>query len=226
MAGNIIINMYAKCGDLLGSRRVFKSMRTKDSVSWNSLMNGYIENELYYEAMEFFRRMRMDLQPDSVTYVTLFCNCTQLINMEWAKELHCDLIKQGFDFAQIVGNALVDVYDKCGAIEDSLKQFENIEIRDIVSWNTIITASGHIIRIVIQYKLTPVNIALELETANNWLEKLPLSLLLKTAQEHSMVIKQDSERLSVFMSKERELSSVTTIPINDILAPYDALLAL
>ncbi|KAL2490910.1 Pentatricopeptide repeat-containing protein [Abeliophyllum distichum] len=143
MAGNIIINMHAKCGDLLGSRRVFESMRTKDLVSWNSLMNGYIENGLYYEAMELFRRMRMDLQRDSVTYVTLLSNCTQLINIEWAKELHCDLIKQGFDFAQIVGNALVDVFAKCGAMEDSLKQFENMEIRDIVSWNTIIAASGH-----------------------------------------------------------------------------------
>ncbi|KAL2478621.1 Pentatricopeptide repeat-containing protein [Forsythia ovata] len=143
MAGNIIINMYAKCGDLLGSRRVFESMRTKDSVSWNSLVNGYIENGFYYKAVELFRRMRMDLQPDSVTYVTLLSNCTQLINIEWARELHCDLIKQGFDFAQIVGNTLVDVYAKCGTMEDSLKQFENMEIRDIVSWNTIIAASGH-----------------------------------------------------------------------------------
>lgn len=143
MASNIIINMYAKCGDLLGSRRVFESMTTKDSVSWNSLMNGYIENGLYNEATELFRRMRMNLQPDSVTFVTLLSNCTQLINLEWAKELHCDIIKQGYDFAQVVGNALVDAYAKCGAMEDSLKQFENMEIRDIVTWNTIIAASGH-----------------------------------------------------------------------------------
>ncbi|PIN05885.1 hypothetical protein CDL12_21578 [Handroanthus impetiginosus] len=143
LASNIIINMYAKCGDLLRSREMFENMGSHDLVSWNSLLTGYVENHLYHEAIELFRRMKINFQPDFFTYVTLLSICTELVDINFAKELHCDIIKQGFGSTQIVGNALVDAYAKCGQMEDSLKQFENMEFRDTVTWNSIITSCGH-----------------------------------------------------------------------------------
>lgn len=143
VANNIIINMYAKCGDVLHSRKVFENMGSKDLVSWNSLLNGYVENGLYQEAIEHFRRMKTNFQPDFVTYVTLLSICAELANINFTEELHCDIIKQGFDSTQILGNSLVDAYAKCGKMEDSLKQFENMKTRDRVTWNSIIASCGH-----------------------------------------------------------------------------------
>ncbi|KAI3444895.1 hypothetical protein Pfo_001560 [Paulownia fortunei] len=143
VASNIIINMYAKCGDMLHSREVFENMGSQDLVSWNSLLNGYTENGLYQEALELFRRMKINFQPDFVTHVTLLSISTELANIKFTEELHCDIIKQGFGSTQIVGNALVDTYAKCGKMEDSLKQFENMKIRDTVTWNSIIASCGH-----------------------------------------------------------------------------------
>ncbi|KZV21797.1 pentatricopeptide repeat-containing protein-like [Dorcoceras hygrometricum] len=143
MTTNIIINMYAKCGDLVGSRYVFESMKNPDLVSWNSLIKGYVENQFYEEAVKLFSRMRMICEPDSVTYVTLLCICTNLINKNLTEELHNAIIKHGFDSGQIVANSLVDAYAKCGQLEDSLKQFENMDTRDKVSWNSIIAACGY-----------------------------------------------------------------------------------
>ncbi|KAL0425509.1 UNVERIFIED_CONTAM: Pentatricopeptide repeat-containing protein [Sesamum radiatum] len=142
VASNIIINMYAKCGDLLHASEVFENMGSQDLVSWNSLLNGYIESRLYQEAIELFRRMKKHIQPDFVTYVTLISICTELTSINFTEELHCDIIKQGFDSTQIVGNALVDAYAKCGKMDDSLKQFENMKVRDIVTWNSIIASCG------------------------------------------------------------------------------------
>ncbi|KAL6493918.1 hypothetical protein OROGR_031827 [Orobanche gracilis] len=143
VASNITINMYAKCGDVLHAREVFENMTSQDLVSWNSLLNGYTENSLYQEAIELFRRMRIIFRPDFVTYVTLLCICTELGSLNFTEELHCDIIKQGFDSTQIVGNALVGAYAKCGKMEDSLKQFENMKTRDTVTWNSIIASCGH-----------------------------------------------------------------------------------
>ncbi|KAL8062215.1 hypothetical protein ABFX02_02G132600 [Erythranthe guttata] len=143
IANNIIINMYAKCGDVLHSREVFESMGNHDLVSWNSLLNGYIESGLYQEAIDLLRRMKINFQPDFVTYVALFSICTELANVNFTEELHCDIIKQGFGSTQILGNAIVDAYAKCGKMEDSLKQFEGIKVRDTVTWNSIIASCGN-----------------------------------------------------------------------------------
>ncbi|KAH6793782.1 Tetratricopeptide repeat superfamily protein [Perilla frutescens var. hirtella] len=143
VATNIIINMYAKCGDVLQASQVFENAKTQDLVSCNSLLGGYVENQSYHEAMELFRRMKINFQPDFVTYVTLLSICSELTNLNFTEELHCEIIKQGFDSTQIVGNALVGVYAKCGKMEDSFKQFENMKFRDTVTWNSIIAFCSH-----------------------------------------------------------------------------------
>nr|AYM00522.1 pentatricopeptide repeat protein [Salvia miltiorrhiza] len=140
---NIVINMYAKCGDMFQARRVFENAKNQDLVSWNSLLDGYVENQSYQEAIELFRRMKTNFQPDFVTYVKLLSMCSGLTNLNFTEELHCDIIKRGFDSTQIVGNALVDVYAKCGKVEDSFKQFENMKFRDTVTWNSIIASCSH-----------------------------------------------------------------------------------
>jgi len=38
-----------------------------------------------------------------------------------------------------VGNAIIDVYAKCGMMEDALKVFDQMHIKDVVSWNAMVT---------------------------------------------------------------------------------------
>ncbi|KAK9273561.1 hypothetical protein L1049_018371 [Liquidambar formosana] len=137
---NILINMYVKCGNLLSSWEVFEKMKRRDSVSWNSLINGYIQNGYYDEGIKLFKAMRMDLKPDYVTYVMLLSLYSQLQDISQGKKLHCDITKMGFDLDIVVGNALVDMYAKCGKMVDSLNVFKKMKSRDIVTWNTIIAA--------------------------------------------------------------------------------------
>ncbi|XP_059649041.1 pentatricopeptide repeat-containing protein At3g03580 [Cornus florida] len=140
---NILISMYAKCGDLLSLWEVFDRMKCRDLVSWNSLINGYIQNGHYEEAKKIFKMMKMDFKPDFVTYVMLLSMSTKLINTDHAKELHCEITKMGLDSSLVLGNALVDMYAKCSGMEDALKIFEGMKTRDIVTWNTIIAACLH-----------------------------------------------------------------------------------
>ena len=142
-ASNILINMYAKCGNLLASQEVFSGMKCKDSVSWNSMINAYIQNGSFDEAMKLFKMMKTDVKPDSVTYVMLLSMSTQLGDLHLGKELHCDLAKMGFNSNIVVSNTLVDMYAKCGEMGDSLKVFENMKARDIITWNTIIASCVH-----------------------------------------------------------------------------------
>ncbi|XWS58651.1 hypothetical protein CRYUN_Cryun08bG0052800 [Craigia yunnanensis] len=140
IADNILIDMYSKCGDLLASRDVFDRMMCRDSVSWNSMINGYYQHGNYDEALKLFKIMKIDLKFDSITCVMLLSISSQLADKDLGKEIHCDVIKLGFDSDLVVNNAMVDMYAKYGQINDSLKIFDNMKTHDRVTWNTIITA--------------------------------------------------------------------------------------
>ncbi|KAI7728281.1 hypothetical protein M8C21_006584, partial [Ambrosia artemisiifolia] len=140
---NILIDMYSKCGYLPAAREIFNKMKSRDLASWNALINGIIKASRYEEALETFRAMKMDMKPDFVTYVTMLSMCTLVKNLKLAKEIHCETIKTGFNPCVIVRNALIDVYAKCGNMEDALNQFESMKDRDIISWNTVISACSH-----------------------------------------------------------------------------------
>lgn len=140
---NILINMYAKCSDMVTAREIFDRMKFRDLVSWNSLINGYFRNGCYKESVNIFKMLKVVLEPDFVTYVTLLSMSTQLVNLSQVKQIHSDLIKVGYDSCLVVGNALVDAYAKCGSTEDSLNQFDRMKCRDIVTWNSIIAACVH-----------------------------------------------------------------------------------
>ncbi|KAL4355256.1 hypothetical protein GQ457_06G015990 [Hibiscus cannabinus] len=139
-ADNILIDMYAKCGDLPASREVFDRMVCRDSVSWNSMINCYIQYVNYDEALKLAKSMKVDLKVDSITCVMLLSVSTQLAEKDLGKEIHCDVVKLGFDSDLIVNNSMVDMYAKCGLLSESLKIFENMKTRDRVTWNTIIAA--------------------------------------------------------------------------------------
>ncbi|KAE8650274.1 hypothetical protein Csa_011104 [Cucumis sativus] len=66
VACNILIDMYAKCGDLLAAQEVFDTTKCKDSVTWNSLINGYTQSGYYKEGLESFKMMKMERKPDSI----------------------------------------------------------------------------------------------------------------------------------------------------------------
>lgn len=147
IACNILIDMYAKCGDMLASREVFESMTCRDIISWNSLICGYVQNNNYSETHKLFRVMKMNLEVDVVTYLTLLLVTAKLHELVLGKELHCDLVKLGLDCDLVVNNALIDMYAKCGKLEYSLEVFNSMNNWDIVTWNTIITScfqSGHL----------------------------------------------------------------------------------
>ncbi|XP_022975555.1 pentatricopeptide repeat-containing protein At3g03580 [Cucurbita maxima] len=143
VACNILIDMYAKCGDLLAAQEVFDTMNCKDSVTWNSLINGYIQRVYYKEGVENFKMMKRESKPDSVTFVLLLSLCSQLADISQGRGIHCDVIKSGFEDELIIGNALLDMYAKCGGMDDLSKAFSYMRARDIISWNTLIASSVH-----------------------------------------------------------------------------------
>ncbi|KAJ7534651.1 hypothetical protein O6H91_13G104200 [Diphasiastrum complanatum] len=140
IVGSTLVDMYAKCGSIEDARRVFNNMHERDVVSWNAMIAGYAQQCLGKEALNLYEQMKQDgVQPTIVTYVVLLKACASIAALEEGKQIHSDIIKSGFESDVIVGSILVDMYAKCGRIENACRVFNNMHEQDVVSWTAIIS---------------------------------------------------------------------------------------
>jgi len=54
--------------------------------------------------------------------------------------LHTFIIKTGIEFDILLMNNLLNIYAKCQSLEDAHKVFDKMSVRDVISWNTIVSA--------------------------------------------------------------------------------------
>ncbi|CAK7346834.1 unnamed protein product [Dovyalis caffra] len=137
--GSSLVSMYAKCGKMEAAKKVFDALDEQNIVLWNAILGGYVQNGYANEVMElFFNIKSCGFYPDDFTYSSVLSACACLKYLELGRQLHSVIIKNKFASNLFVGNALVDMYAKSGALEDARQQFELIRNRDNVSWNAII----------------------------------------------------------------------------------------
>eukprot|EP01018_Ginkgo_biloba_P030315 Gb_23089 [translate_table: standard] len=136
---NALIDMYAKCGNIKVARQLFDKMSKRDVVSWNAMIAGYAQNGHANEALTLFHQMRFaEVKPDSVTVVSVLPACAHLAALQEGKLIHDYIINCGLESDVSVGNALVDMYAKCGSLEVSRQLFDKMSKRDAISWNAMI----------------------------------------------------------------------------------------
>lgn len=73
-------------------------------------------------------------------------SCAAISDINFGKSLHSHVIKQGNNSCPLILKALLNMYAKCGALEDCQNLFDEITGRDTVTWNTLLSGfsgSGH-----------------------------------------------------------------------------------
>ncbi|KAH7427133.1 hypothetical protein KP509_10G031500 [Ceratopteris richardii] len=138
--GNALVYMYAKCGALFKAHNVLKELTSRDVVTWSALIAGYVEHGQGEGALDCFDSMLHDgIFPNAVTYVSILKACALLGALYRGEQIHDEIIRHGFLQDNVVlGNALVDMYAKCGALLKAKVVLENLPSRDTISWNALI----------------------------------------------------------------------------------------
>ncbi|KAL0015296.1 hypothetical protein SO802_002365 [Lithocarpus litseifolius] len=137
--GSSLIDMYAKCTRVEDSCRVFNLLPQRDSISWNSIIAGCVQNGLFDEGLQFFRKMlKAKIKPRHVSFSSIMPACAHLTSLHLGKQLHGYIIRGGFDDNVFIASSLVDMYAKCGNIRIARRIFYKMEQHDMVSWTAII----------------------------------------------------------------------------------------
>ena len=138
---NSMLDGYAKCGDLDSARQVFESMPERDVVSWSSMIDGCVKGGEYGVALAIFGRMRVvGPKANEVTMVSVLCACAHLGALEQGREMHQYMVDRALPFTLALRTSLVDMYAKCGAIEEAIAVFREVptDQTDVLMWNAII----------------------------------------------------------------------------------------
>eukprot|EP00250_Pteridium_aquilinum_P020068 c24688_g1_i1 orf=372-2408(+) len=137
---NSLINMYFKFGASTEARMVFDNILNRDVVSWNSMLSGYVQQGFGQGALELLQWMWQDgVKPDHVTIASTLKACTSIAALEEGKEIHSYVCASGMEANKFVASTLIDMYGKCGDLEDAQKVFNNLQVRDVVIWNSMIS---------------------------------------------------------------------------------------
>ncbi|XP_072058898.1 pentatricopeptide repeat-containing protein At3g09040, mitochondrial-like isoform X2 [Arachis hypogaea] len=137
---NALVDMYAKAGDLKEARKQFERMKTRDNISWNAIIVGYVQEEEETDAFKMFNRMRLHgIVPDEVALASILSACGNVKLLEAGLQFHCLAVKLGLETNLFVGSSLIDMYSKCCSIEDARKIYSRMPEWSVVSMNALIS---------------------------------------------------------------------------------------
>ncbi|XP_011627313.1 pentatricopeptide repeat-containing protein At3g26782, mitochondrial-like [Amborella trichopoda] len=140
---NCLIDMYAKCGKLGMARQLFDEIMEKTDVSWTCMISGYVHCGMMDEASILFREMQeLGFKHSYATMACMLDACAELADLRLGSCIHGHAAKHGFDIDVITGTALIDMYAKCGFIEEARRVFDEMPDRNVITHNAMIFGYG------------------------------------------------------------------------------------
>ncbi|KAH7426122.1 hypothetical protein KP509_11G085600 [Ceratopteris richardii] len=143
-----ILNIALGCGSMDEAQRVFDNLPIRNVVTWSVMIAGYIELGHGHAALTLFDKMLQEgIKPDGVILACLLKACGSIKSVEHGNMLYEEAIRNGFAEADIIlANTLLDMYINCGNLEEAQRVFDNLPIRNVVTWSVMIagyTELGH-----------------------------------------------------------------------------------
>ncbi|GAV78930.1 PPR domain-containing protein/PPR_2 domain-containing protein/DYW_deaminase domain-containing protein [Cephalotus follicularis] len=136
---NSLIDSYGKCGHIEDAAEIFEESPIVDLVAFTSMITAYAQYGQGEEALKLYLEMRdRGIKPDSFVCSSVLNACANLSVYEQGKQVHVHMLKFGFMSDLFAGNSLVNMYAKCGSIDDANCAFSEITLRGIVSWSAMI----------------------------------------------------------------------------------------
>ncbi|KAG6714927.1 hypothetical protein I3842_05G225400 [Carya illinoinensis] len=143
--GTSLVDMYAKCGEMLDSKKVFNRMRHRNMVTWTSFIAGYARKGLGEEAIRLFRVMkRRNINANNWTIVSVLRACGSIEATLLGRELHAQIIKKSISTNIYIATTLVWFYCKCAEYNHAFKVLQQMPRRDVVSWTAIISGGARL----------------------------------------------------------------------------------
>ncbi|XP_068667978.1 pentatricopeptide repeat-containing protein At3g29230-like [Aristolochia californica] len=139
---NSMVAGYRSVGDMTCASKLFEEMPVRNVISWSIMIDGYAHHGKPMQALSLFRQMlQQGTKPDKVAAVGALMACAQLGALDQGKWVHLYVERNRLSDI-VVQTALVDMYTKCGSLDQAWKVFDNMLERNVVSWTVMMVGLG------------------------------------------------------------------------------------
>lgn len=140
---NALINMHARCGNLMRARAIFNDMPEKNLVSWTAIIGGYGMHGQGEIAVQLFDEMiRAGIHPDGTAFVSVLSACS-----------HAGLTDRGLGYFNAMErnyglrpgsehySCIVDLLGRAGRLKEARELIESMsEEPDGAVWGSLLGA--------------------------------------------------------------------------------------
>ncbi|XP_010465456.1 PREDICTED: putative pentatricopeptide repeat-containing protein At3g15130 [Camelina sativa] len=138
-----LVDLYVKCGNVYSARKAFDQIKEKTMISWSSLILGYAQEGDFVEAMGLFKQLQeLNSRIDSFVLSSIVGVFADFALLQQGKQMQALAVKLPSGLRTSVSNSVVDMYLKCGLVDEAEKYFAQMQLRDVISWTVMITGYG------------------------------------------------------------------------------------
>ncbi|MCO5599480.1 hypothetical protein L7F22_053584 [Adiantum nelumboides] len=154
---NMLIRAYSKCGAISEAEYVFTGVPKPDEMSWLKMLTAYLEWGRGESTLLLFKLMQeRGTHPNTHTFLVAVQACGLLAleeetiviegrfmkmrALEYGLALHADARKEGYCSDVFVATALINLFGKCGSIEDAEDICADLSKSDVVLWTAMLSA--------------------------------------------------------------------------------------
>ncbi|KAL0371258.1 UNVERIFIED_CONTAM: Pentatricopeptide repeat-containing protein, chloroplastic [Sesamum angustifolium] len=125
-----LVDMYASCGAVDNSYKVFNSTRDKDLVLWTSMINAYGMHGQGVTAIELFRQMEAEnLRPDHIAFLALLYACSHSSLVDAGKR-YFNIMQCQYDLEPWPEHyaCLVDLLGRANCLEEAFELVKSMKL--------------------------------------------------------------------------------------------------
>ncbi|XP_062210531.1 putative pentatricopeptide repeat-containing protein At3g49142 [Phragmites australis] len=137
-----LIQAYAACAALSSARAVLDSSPDRSTILFNVLIRALTSASLHRDALRLFASMRPRgpaCVPDHYTYPLALKSCAASNDLLLGLQIHSVIAKLRLDANRYVAHSAISMYARCGRPDDAYRVFDEMQNRDVVTWNAMIS---------------------------------------------------------------------------------------
>lgn len=139
-----LIDMYAKCGDVVVARLLFAAAMHQDICMWNAMIGGYGKHGCGKEALELFREMEESgIKPNDSTYIVVLQACGHAGLVTEGKRVFHELVNSRVLVPKIEHyGCMVDLLGRAGLLDEAYEVIKSMPIKpNCIIWGALYASS-------------------------------------------------------------------------------------